>query len=65
MLPRLLEDHTSCDSSTVINALLEREAAIESDRKADAATYSIPRHIEVLIAIMGEMRTLVAGGRTT
>lgn len=36
--------------------LLEREAEIDAQRKEGAATYSAARHIEVLVALMGEMR---------
>jgi len=38
--------------------LLEMEADLDSQRRADRADYSIARHVDVLIALMGEARLL-------
>jgi hypothetical protein len=37
-----------------LSALIAAEAAVEETRKAGAATYSFTRHIELLIAMIGE-----------
>lgn len=38
--------------------LIEAEDSVEARRKAGDASYSFLRHIELLIAILGEMRLL-------
>ena len=38
--------------------LLEIEADLDGQRRADQAGYSIARHVDVLIALMGEARLL-------
>lgn len=38
--------------------LLEQEEMLEQKRRADDASYSVARHIEVLIALMAETRLL-------
>lgn len=38
--------------------LLEIEAELDGQRRADLAGYSIARHVDVLIALMGEARLL-------
>lgn len=38
--------------------LLSEEGRLEETRRAGDASYSISRHIEVLIALMGEVRLL-------
>ncbi|SPH17772.1 hypothetical protein DEA8626_01299 [Defluviimonas aquaemixtae] len=41
-----------------LRLLIEEEARIEATRKAGEAGYSLSRHIELLIAMMGELRLL-------
>ena len=41
-----------------LDALLTEEAVLEETRKAGDARYSVARHIEVLIAMMAEVRML-------
>lgn len=41
-----------------LRALIAEEAAVEETRLAGAATYSFTRHIELLIAMIGEARLL-------
>ncbi|MBC55705.1 MAG: hypothetical protein CL814_02100 [Confluentimicrobium sp.] len=41
-----------------LGALLEQEEQMEATRKSGDATYSVARHIEVLIALMAEARLL-------
>ena len=40
----------------LILSLLEQERQIEETRKDKSATYSIARHIELLVALMAEFR---------
>ena len=56
-LRRLLHGQTPSPSQTVPR-LLSEEQQIEATRTAGDATYSIARHIEVLIALMAEVRLL-------
>ncbi len=41
-----------------LDALLAEEALLEETRKAGGGRYSVARHIEVLIAMMAEVRLL-------
>ena len=57
-LPRLLEFGTMPRPGAAIIRLMEMEAALNDARKTDAAGYSIARHVDVLVAMMGEARLL-------
>lgn len=57
-LPRLLAGDTPNRPGPALIRLLEAEAAMEARRTAKTADYSIARHIELLIALMGEARLL-------
>lgn len=59
-LARILGHPAPPRPGTAILALLEREAEIEERRLAAAADYSVARHVELLIALMGEARFLRA-----
>ena len=41
-----------------VDKLIDEEATLEETRKAGAATYSIARHVDVLIALMSEAQML-------
>ncbi len=41
-----------------VDGLIEAEAHLEETRKAGDASYSVARHVEVLIALMAEARLL-------
>ena len=41
-----------------VNNLMVEEARLEETRVTGEATYSVARHVEVLIALMGEARLL-------
>ncbi|SLN41843.1 hypothetical protein AQS8620_01645 [Aquimixticola soesokkakensis] len=41
-----------------VTNLVEEEARIEEQRASGAAGYSVSRHVELLIALMGEARLL-------
>lgn len=57
-LSRLIESTPGHGTEAVLAELLSTEAELETDRKAGLATYSVLRHIEVLVALMGEARHL-------
>lgn len=44
-----------------ISRLLEIEAEMDTTRRNGDATYSIARHVEALIAVMAESRTVATG----
>lgn len=48
-----------------LDALLAEEAMLEETRKAGDGRYSVARHIEVLIAMMAEVRLLPRPATTT
>jgi len=41
-----------------VDSLIAQEAELEGTRKTGDASYSVARHVEVLIALMAEMRLL-------
>ena len=55
-LRRLLNAQPSPDRA--VRQLLNEEEALETTRKAGEAGYSVARHIDVLIALMAEVRLL-------
>ena len=57
-LDHVLPSETPLKGEQVLDALLTAEAEIEEHRRAGLATYSITRHIDLLIALMGEARYL-------
>jgi hypothetical protein len=59
-LRRILRDDTVPRPGAAILKLLEIEADMNDQRQAKAAEYSCARHVEVLIALMGEARVLRA-----
>ncbi|WP_417258870.1 DUF6477 family protein [Celeribacter sp.] len=57
-LKRVLRSATLPSPSASVSMLMEREAELEATRKTDDGSYSVVRHVEVLIALMGEARLL-------
>ncbi|SMY07363.1 DUF6477 family protein [Flavimaricola marinus] len=57
-LPRLLHMAAAPKPGQAILKLLEIKADLNDKRKAKMADYAIARHVEVLIALMGEARVL-------
>lgn len=53
-LRRLLKTDTAPSTGQAIMALLNEEKSLESKRKTGEASYSVMRHIEVLVALMRE-----------
>ncbi len=59
-LPRLLGVVAPPRHGVAILRLLEIETVLNEKRLAEAADYSVARHVEILIAIMGEARQMRA-----
>lgn len=64
-LPRLLGQIVLPRSGETILRLIAIEADLDDARKGHASDYSIARHVEVLIALMGEARLFRAQLRST
>lgn len=63
ILPRLLRVPSPPRTGPALMRLLEMEEQMEERRKARGADYSVARHVELVIAIMGEARLLKAASR--
>jgi len=61
-LPRLLGYGTLPRHSAALIHLMELEASLDTQRRTDDSGYSLLRHIDILIAILGEARILRAAG---
>lgn len=61
-LRRLIRLATLPSPDRALRALLAEEAEIERSRQAGEARYSVGRHIEILIALMAELRLLPRAG---
>ena len=59
-LPRLLGRGALPRSLAALQQLMDLEAAQDEARRQDAAGYSIMRHVETMIAVIGEARILRA-----
>lgn len=57
-LRRILRGDSVPAPSDAVTRLMDMEAAHEDTRQRGDASYSIARHLEVLIALMGESRLL-------
>lgn len=57
-LPRIFGDPTLPRPGEAVLRLLDVEAEMDARRRANAADYTIARHVEVLIALMGEARLI-------
>lgn len=62
-LRRLLKATTMPTPGKAIATLMSVETELEEKRKAGDATYSIARHVSILIALMGEVRLMQARAR--
>ena len=60
-LPRLLATNAPVKNGDALLRLMDIERELNDQRVADHAEYSFARHIDILIAIMGETRLLRAG----
>ncbi len=59
-LPRLLGYGSLPRHGVALMRLMELEAALNEQRQSDDGAYSLLRHIDLLIAIVGEARVLRA-----
>lgn len=59
-LPRLLKVSAPPRPGRAVMQLLELEAGHEDRRSVKSADYSVAKHLEVLIALLGEARVLRA-----
>ncbi|WP_050929801.1 DUF6477 family protein [Aestuariivita boseongensis] len=59
-LPRLLGYGQVPRAADALMRLLQDEAVVNSQRKSGDASYSLTRHLDLLIAMMGEARILRA-----
>jgi hypothetical protein len=57
-LRRVMKFSTPPSPQQALNGLLETEAELENRRRSGDASYSIARHVEVLVAVMAEARLL-------
>lgn len=59
-----LRRHLGCvrlpGNGAALSALMEIESALDEERRQNGAGYSAARHVDVMIAIMGEARLLRA-----
>ena len=53
-LKRVMRTSTAPSPSRALSALIEEEAKVEETRRSGDATYNVKRHVELLIALMGE-----------
>ncbi|WOI56744.1 DUF6477 family protein [Palleronia sp. LCG004] len=53
-LSRIVGAHAPVDGQTYLDTLLVLEDRLNEQRKAREASYSFARHVEVLVALLGE-----------
>jgi hypothetical protein len=58
-LSRLVEGHGKMSPDETLQHLLQTESRIEAERTSGKGTYSVTRHVEVLIAMMAEARLVL------
>lgn len=59
-LPRHLDTSALPDSGAALAELLALEAELDAARRGRRAEYAVARHVDVMIAIMGEARLIRA-----
>ena len=59
-LTRLIWTTKTPTPRRALDALLASEAALEETRRSGEATYSVTRHVDILIALIAEARLLPA-----
>ena len=57
-LRRILPDGPKLTARETFRTLIEQEAEMDAEREAGGATYSVARHIEMLVALIFEARIL-------
>jgi hypothetical protein len=64
-LPRLIGYRTLPGPAAALVQLIEMEREMNAQRKSDDAGYSLPRHLDVLIALVGEAQLYQASRAST
>ncbi len=57
-LKRLMKSSSTPSPASAVDGLISEEARLEEIRKSGDASYSVGRHVEILIALMAEARLL-------
>ncbi|MGC8202378.1 DUF6477 family protein [Aliiroseovarius sp. PTFE2010] len=57
-LARIIKAPANLSPAVALDALIAQEAQLELTRKSGDASYSVSRHVDVLIALMAEARLL-------
>lgn len=60
VLRRLIGTETPPPPAEAVDRLMELEREADDSRRAGAASYSISRHVELLIALLGEAKLIRA-----
>ncbi len=61
-LRRIFPETNGYPGADPVAPLIEEEAAFETRRVRGDASYSVARHVEVLVALMCEARRMMQGG---
>lgn len=59
-LQRLIKSSSMPSPAQAVAKLMSEETVLEDKRKTGDASYSIARHVSILIALMGEVRLMQA-----
>ena len=62
-LKRLIREPAAPAPERALKRLMSEEAALEETRTNGDASYSVARHVDILIALMAEARLLPVGPR--
>jgi len=62
-LKRLIREPSAPTPVNAVKRLMSEEAALEETRTTGDASYSVARHVDVLIALMAEAKLLPRGPR--
>lgn len=63
-LKRVLKSSTVPTPVKAVNTLIAEEARIEETRNSGDVSYSVSRHVDILIALMAEARLIPTGPRS-
>jgi hypothetical protein len=62
-LKRLIREPSAPTPVRAVSRLMSEEAALEENRTSGDASYSVARHVDILIALMAEAKLLPTGPR--
>jgi len=63
-LKRVMKSGSTPSPARAVSSLMAEEAVLEETRQTGSSSYSVRRHVEVLIALMAEARLLPRKGST-